>query len=129
MSHPRRYEQNDQYLARLRKVCLALPEAAEKESHGHPNFYTVKVFAVFGGVVKGDHSSDRWSQSVLVLPDLLSREAALSDDRFFVPGYYGPYGWIGLDFRADEVDWDEVADLVEQSYRNTAPARLVRLLP
>ena len=129
MSHPARYEPDDRYLARLRAICLALPEAAEKDSHGHPNFYTKKVFAVFGGVVKGDHGSDRWSQSVLVLPDLLSREASLSDQRFFVPGYYGPYGWIGLDFRAAEVDWAEVADLVEQSYRNTATARLVRQLP
>ena len=129
MSHPARYEPDDRYLARLRAICLALPEAAEKDSHGHPNFYTKKVFAVFGGVVKGDHGSHRWSQSVLVLPDLLSREASLSDQRFFVPGYYGPYGWIGLDFRAAEVDWDEVADLVEQSYRNTATARLVRQLP
>ncbi len=129
MSHPRRYADEDAYLARLRRICLALPEASEKESHGHPNFYTQKVFAVFGGVVKGDHDSDRWSQSVLVLPNLLTREAALNDDRFFVPGYYGPYGWIGLDFRAAEVDWDEVADLVDESYRNTAPARLVKLLP
>ncbi|HVK44440.1 MAG TPA: MmcQ/YjbR family DNA-binding protein, partial [Micropruina sp.] len=87
------------------------------------------VFAIFGGVVKGDHYSDRWAQSVLVLPDLLTREAALSDERFFVPAYYGPYGWIGLDFRAAEVDWDEVGDLVEQSYRNTAPARLAKLMP
>lgn len=129
MSHPRRYADDDPYLARLRTICLALPEASEKESHGHPNFYTKKVFAVFGAVVKGDHYNDRWAQSVLVLPDLLTREAALSDERFFVPAYYGPYGWIGLDFRAAEVDWDEVADLVEESYRNTAPARLVKLLP
>lgn len=129
MSHPRRYADDDPFLARLRTVCLALPEASEKESHGHPNFYTKKVFAVFGGVVKGDHDSDRWSQSVLVLPNLLTREAALSDDRFFVPAYYGPYGWIGLNFRAAEVDWDEVTELVEESYRNTAPARLTRLLP
>ena len=129
MSHPRRYTDDDPFLARLRTVCLALPEASEKESHGHPNFYTKKVFAVFGGVVKGDHNSDRWSQSVLVLPNLLTREAALSDDRFFMPAYYGPYGWIGLNFRAAEVDWDEVTELVEESYRNTAPARLTRLLP
>ncbi|MFT4216541.1 MAG: MmcQ/YjbR family DNA-binding protein [Micropruina sp.] len=129
MNHPRRYADDDPYLARLRAICLALPEASEKESHGQPNFYTTKVFAVFGAAVKGDHDSDRWAQSVLVLPNLLTREAALSDDRFFVPAYYGPYGWIGLDFRAAEVDWDEVADLVDESYRNTAPARLVRLLP
>jgi hypothetical protein len=129
MSHPRRFEPDDPFLARLRQLCLALPEAAEKDAHGHPSFYTKKVFAIFGGVVKGDHYSDRWAQSVLVLPDLLTREAALSDERFFVPAYYGPYGWIGLDFRAAEVDWDEVGDLVEQSYRNTAPARLVKLMP
>ncbi|MFT4293969.1 MAG: MmcQ/YjbR family DNA-binding protein [Micropruina sp.] len=129
MSHPRRYQPDDPYLARLRPLCLGLPEASEKESHGQPNFYTRKVFAVFGGVVKGDHDSDRWSQSVLILPNLLTREAALHDERFFVPAYYGPYGWVGLNFRAAEVDWDEVADLVEESYRNTAPARLVRLLP
>ena len=129
MSHPRRFEPDDPFLARLRQLCLALPEAAEKDAHGHPSFYTKKVFAIFGGVVKGDHYSDRWAQSVLVLPDLLTREAALSDERFFVPAYYGPYGWIGLDFRAAEVDWDEVGDLVEQSYRNTASARLVKLMP
>ncbi len=129
MSHPQRYAEDDPYLAELRRICLALPEASEKESHGHPNFYTKKVFALFGGVVKGDHYNDRWSQSVLVLPNLLTRESALNDERFFVPAYYGPYGWIGLNFRAAEVDWDEVADLVEESYRNTAPARLVRLLP
>ena len=129
MSHPQRYEPDDPFLARLRQLCLALPEAAEKNSHGHPSFYTKKVFAIFGGVVKGDHYNDRWAQSVLVLPDLLFREAALSDDRFFEPAYYGPYGWIGLNFRAAEVDWAEVGDLVEQSYRNTAPARLVKLLP
>ena len=129
MSHPRRFEPDDPFLARLRQLCLALPEAAEKDAHGHPSFYTKKVFAIFGGVVKGDHYSDRWAQSVLVLPDLVTREAALSDERFFVPAYYGPYGWIGLNFRAAEVDWDEVGDLVEQSYRNTAPARLAKLMP
>lgn len=129
MTHPACYEPDDPYLTQLRAICLALPEAAEKESHGHPNFYTRKVFAVYGGLVKGDHSSDRWAQSVLVLPDLLQREALLSDERFFSPAYYSPAGWLGLDFRAEDVDWAEVADLVEASYRNTAPARLVQLLP
>lgn len=129
MTHPRRYEPDDPFLTQLRRICLALPESAEKDAHGHPSFYTRKIFALFGAVVKGDHYSDRWAQSVLVLPDLLTREASLSDERFFVPGYYGPYGWIGLNFRTAEVDWNEVADLVELSYRNTAPARLVKQLP
>ncbi|MBK8447551.1 MAG: MmcQ/YjbR family DNA-binding protein [Micropruina sp.] len=129
MSHPRRFDPDDPYLARLRRICLALPGAAENDLFGHPSFYTKKLFAIFGGVVKGAHDDDRWSQSVLVLPDLLTHEQARSDERFFVPAYYGPYGWVGLDFRAAEVDWGEVGDLVEQSYRRTAPVRLVKQLP
>lgn len=128
VTHPRRYTDDDPYLARLRAVCLALPEAAEKESHGHPAFYTRKVFAIFGGVVKGDHSHTRWSQSVLVLPDLLTRESVLGDKRFFAPAYHGPAGWVGLDFTAEPVDWDEVSELVRESYRNTATTRLARML-
>ncbi|WP_029137371.1 MmcQ/YjbR family DNA-binding protein [Nakamurella lactea] len=130
MTHPARYSADDPYLARLREICLALPQALEKVSHGSPNFYTRKVFAVFGGVVKGNHSATVWSQSVLVLPDAAERTALLLDERFFDPAYLGPSGWVGLNFRAfgaDEtrVDWDEVRELVDASYRNTAPKRLV----
>jgi hypothetical protein len=45
-----------------------------------------------------------------------------------VPAYYGPSGWVGLNFRAAQPDWEEVAELVEDSYRNTAPKRLVAQL-
>ncbi|MGD7708072.1 MmcQ/YjbR family DNA-binding protein [Microlunatus sp. Y2014] len=129
MPHPVRYAEDDPYLAKLRDICLAFPQSAEKASHGHPNFYTRKVFAVFGGVVKGDHDSDRYAQSVLVLPDAGEREALLADtDRYFHPAYYGPSGWVGYDFRAGDVDWDEVAELVDTSYRNTALITLVREL-
>jgi hypothetical protein len=128
MAHPSRYSEDDPFLARVREVCLSLPEAAEKISHGHPNFFTRKVFAVYGGMVKGDHASDAFSQALLVLPDPDERLALVEDPRFFVPAYYGPSGWVGLDFRAAAPDWDEVAELVDASYRNTAPARLVRLL-
>lgn len=128
MSHPLRYRDDDPLLGRLRTVALGMPEAAEKVSHGRPNFYTVKVFAMFGGVVKGDHDADDFAQSVVFLPDPDERVALLTDDRFFVPGYVGAYGWIGLNFRTASVDWDEVGELVEMSYRNTASARLVRLL-
>lgn len=128
MAHPSRYSEDDRFLARVREVCLSLPEAAEKVSHGHPNFFTRKVFAVYGGMVKGDHASDVFGQALLVLPDVDERPALVEDPRFFIPAYYGPYGWVGLDFRAAAPDWDEVAELVDASYRNTAPPRLVRLL-
>ena len=128
MSHPSRFKADDPYLARLREVCLALPEAAEKVSHGHPNFYTTKVFAVFGGVVKGDHYNTRWSRSVLVRPDLLTREQSLADDRFFVPAFFGAHGGLALDLAAAAVDWSEVAELLDASYRHVALHRMLRAL-
>ena len=43
--------------------------------------------------------------------------------RFFVPPYVGHHGWVGL-WLDGEIDWDELADLVDESYRMTAPKRL-----
>lgn len=129
--HPPRFSDDDPYLARLREICLALPAAAEKSSHGRPTFFTKKTFAIFGGTVKGDHFDDRRAQSVLVLLEPSERAGLLADERFFVPAYHGAAGWIGLNFRPltpDQVDWDEVAELVELSYRQTATVTLRRQL-
>lgn len=120
--------ENSPYLASLREICLSLPGASEKTSHGRPVFFTTKIFAVFGGVEKGDHHSGRYDEAVLIQPDPAERPALLADDRFFTPGYYGPYGWVGLDFTAAPVDWQEVCELVQESFRQTAPKRLVREL-
>ena len=95
-----------------------------KVSHGRPTFFTRKVFAIFGGVVKGDHQSDALGRALVFLPEPAERPALLADPRFVVPGYEGAYGWLALDLR-DGVDWAEVGELVEASYRLTAPPRLV----
>lgn len=130
MSHPLSIDPGDPHLARVRDICLALPGAAERISHGRPNFFTRKVFAIFGGVLKGDHDPVRYGCSLIIMPNGAERPALLEDARFYVPGYYGPYGWLGLDFRpaggVDRVDWDEVFELVNESYRQTAPPRLVK---
>lgn len=132
--HPTMYREGDPLLARLRSVCLAMPGADEKVSHGRPNFFTVKVFAIYGGVVKGDHDPEMHRRSLLVPTDAHSRAALLEDERFFIPAYHGPSGWIGLDLaRPDDpaepsVDWSEVAELLDAAYRLTAPARLLREL-
>lgn len=125
MSHPPRFEPGDPWLARLREICLALPGAAEKISHGAPNFVTSKVFAIWGAHVKGDHDNRRFARSVQVKPSPDEHRALLADDRFFVPAYTGPSGWLGLDLTAADPDWDEVAELVDASFRLTAPRRLV----
>lgn len=123
--HPRRFAEHDPYLELLRTICLGLPAAQEKISHGHPNFFTRKVFAIFGGLVKGDHAATDFAQSVLFLPDADERTALLGDPRFFHPAYYGPNGWVGLNFLAAWPDWAEVAELVDMSYRNTAGKKLI----
>ncbi|MBM6400081.1 MmcQ/YjbR family DNA-binding protein [Phycicoccus sonneratiae] len=124
MTHPARFDDADPLLARVRDLALALPGADEKVSHGRPTFFTRKVFAIFGGVVKGDHGSDALRQALVFLPDADERPALLEDPRMVVPGYEGAYGWLALDLRGD-TDWTEVAELVESSFRATAPARLV----
>jgi hypothetical protein len=126
------FDTGDPYLVRLREICLALPGADEKVSHGRPNFFTKKVFAVYGGVVRGDHDPWPYAQALLFVPDSADRPALLDDARVFEPAYLGPYGWLGLNLRqeagADGVDWAEVGELVDASYRRTAPAGLVREL-
>jgi len=48
-------------------------------------------------------------------------------ERFFRPPYVGHHGWVGFWLDRD-LDWDEAADLIEESYRMTAPKRLLALL-
>lgn len=128
MAHPPRFDADDPLLARLREVALALPGAAEKVSHGRPTFFTRKVFAIFGGVVKGDHSSTTLARSLLFLPPADERPALLADGRFVVPGYEGAYGWLALPLERADTDWAEVGELVEESFRQTAPVTRIREL-
>ncbi len=121
------YSGDDFGLAEVRRICLALPQAHETLTFGRPWFRVKKTFAVFGGGTKGPEGR-MYPCSVIFLPDPDTRLALLEDPRAFVPAYFGPNGWMGLDLTAAPVDWQEIAELVEESYRNTAPKRLVALL-
>lgn len=128
MAHPLMFEDDDPYLRRLRAITLALPGADEKVSHGRPAFFTTKVFTYFGGSLKVDGEWEQHDRSVIVLTDPDERAALVADDRFFVPAYLGPSGWVGLDLEPLGDDWSEVEELVESSYRATAGVRRVREL-
>lgn len=109
-------------LQRLRDLCLALPEAVEAGGVGDPSFKVRgKIFAMQHGM---EGRPSLWCKAPPgVQPGLVAAHPA----RFFVPPYVGHHGWIGIWLDADP-DWEEVADLVEQSYRMTAPKRLVARL-
>lgn len=129
MSHPIMFDDADPVLARVRQIALAFPEATEKISHGRPTFSAPKMFAVYGGSRKNPSGPmTRYNHALLVKVDDSERVALEQDERFFYPAYLGPYGWMGLDFDAATIDWAEVAELVDASFRLQAPARLVRLL-
>jgi hypothetical protein len=110
-------------LRRLRPICLALPEAQERETWGEATFRVrEKIFCMH--IADADEPA-LWckappgSQAILVGAD---------PRRFFVPPYVGHKGWVGM--RLDNrVDWREVALVVTRSYRMTAPKKLVHKLP
>lgn len=107
-------------LERLRKICLTLPEAAEKEAWGDPTWRVrERIFAMQKGNYEGGRPSlwlkaSEGGQAVLVEAD---------PEAFFVPPYVGNKGWVGayLDRR---IDWSLLRELIEESYRLIAPRRL-----
>ncbi|PND57922.1 phosphoribosylglycinamide formyltransferase [Mycobacterium sp. ENV421] len=128
MPHPVMFDGSDPILARVRTIALALPEATEKISHGRPKFSAPKMFAVYGGQKNPSGPMIRYAHALLIKVDDSEREALQQDTRFFFPAYLGPYGWLGLDFDAAEIDWTEVAELIDASFRLQAPARLIKQL-
>lgn len=127
MAYPRQFDEDDPVLARVRAIALTLPDAAEKISHGHPAFFTTKVFAYYGGSEKHADGYEQHARSLILLADPAEEPALLEDERTYVPMYLGVAGWFGLHLDGG-TDWDEVAELVEASYRRTAGVRRVRRL-
>lgn len=112
-------------LERLRKLCLALPETTERLSHGEPTWFIrgKKTFVTYSD----HHHDDRVAFWCAAPPG--EQEALVSSDpsRFYVPPYVGHRGWIGV-YVDVPLDWDEIADLVEDAYRTVAPRQLVAKL-
>jgi predicted DNA-binding protein (MmcQ/YjbR family) len=122
MEHPKMFDDGDPLLHRVSALALAFPGAEMKVSHGRPAFFTKKIFAYYGGSIKGANEWIQHPQSVLVIPDPGDRQALVEDSRVYLPGYLGPYGWIGIDLD-QRTDWAEIAELLDASYRLTAPKR------
>jgi hypothetical protein len=114
-------------LTRLRRLCLALPESHEVEAWGEPTFRVRnKLFAMYAAP-NNHHGRGRpavWCKAAPGNQEIMVRA---EPERFFVPPYVGPSGWVGV-YLDSNVDWTEVATLLEDSYRITAPKRLLAQL-
>jgi predicted DNA-binding protein (MmcQ/YjbR family) len=102
-------------LHKLRKLCLALPDTWEKISHGEPTFFVKKrAFAMFASA-DNHHGAGRyavWCKATHTTQDLL---VARSPERYFVPPYAGPAGWVGI-YLDRRPTWSEVADRVAHAH-------------
>ena len=109
-------------LARVRKICLALPDVEERPSHGAPTFFYrgKKTFLMFHDDHHGDGRLAIWCHAPAGVQELLVRE---EPERFFVPPYVGYRGWIGVRLDVD-VDWDEVAGIVRDAYCMVVPPKV-----
>ena len=102
-------------LARLRKICLAMPGAIEKESHGEPTWFTGpkgKVFAMFDN---HHHGAPHISVYVAGTIDLQELLVAQDPERYWVPPYVGHKGWIAIVLDT-KPDWTAVEKLVQESF-------------
>jgi hypothetical protein len=103
--------------ATLRRAALALPQAEEIETWDTATFrIRGRIFAMFS-----DHERDVWIKST---HDEQAALTSMQPGVFFVPPYVGPNGWIGA--RVSKADAQEIAELVTEGWRMTAPKRLVR---
>ena len=115
-------------LTRLRKLCLALPEAHEVEAWGEPTFrIRNKLFAMYAR--RGNHhGAGRAALWCKASPSNQALMVSAEPQRFFVPPYQGPFGWIGVWLDTAEPDWEELAMLIEDGYRAVAGKRLLAAL-
>ena len=112
---------DDDLAARLRAICLALPEVTERASHGVPTWFVrdKKSFAQLWA--DGHHGDDFPHLWCAGLPGAQEALIGSAPDRFFRPPYVGHRGWIGARLDGD-VDWTELAELCADAYRAVAPA-------
>ena len=114
-------------LDRLRAICLALPEANERLSHGEPTWFAGKgkVFAMFDDHHHGAAHVAVW----LPLPPGAQEDLVASDPaRFFRPPYVGSSGWVGV-VLSSSPDWPLVTALVRDAFVHVATKKLVAQLP
>ncbi len=101
-------------IEQLRALCMSHPLVEERLSHGEPTwFYKGKrTFAMFA-----DHHHDNRVAVWCAAPPGAKEMLMESDPaRFFNPPYVGVKGWVGVYLDVD-VDWDELAGIVDEAYQ------------
>jgi hypothetical protein len=112
---------NDAAVERLRRICLSLPGTEERVSHGEAAYFVGRQFVA---VDDHHHGADRLAFWCPAPPGVQEQLIAEDPVQFFRPPYVGHRGWVGVRIDLDP-DWDEIAAIVRDAYRQIAPKRLL----
>jgi phosphoribosylglycinamide formyltransferase-1 len=106
-------------LERVTQICMGMPGTVAGETHGSHATFRVKkkVFAYF---LDNHHGDGIVGVVCKVGPGDNAELVRAQPERFYMPAYVGPRGWVGLRLDAGKIDWGEVKELVSESYRLTA---------
>jgi hypothetical protein len=111
-------------LAKIRKICMSFPEVTERLSHGAPSWF-VRGKSTFVMLMEDGHHYIRFPHLWCAAPPGVQGELVEAEpDRFFKPPYVGGRGWLGVRLDVD-IDWDEMAQILEDAYRVIAPKKLI----
>jgi predicted DNA-binding protein (MmcQ/YjbR family) len=113
--------QQERLLAKIRKICLALPETSERLSHGEAAFFyrEKKSFLNTDTYHHGASHYSVWVAAPLGAQDLLVRG---DPEHFFVPPYVGHRGWVGLMLDTDP-DWEQIERVITDGYAQVAAGK------
>ena len=110
-------------LARVRKICLSLPETTERASHGAPSFF-IRDKVCFVNYMDDHHDDGRLALWCASPPGMREGLVKAEPEHYFVPPYVGVRGWIGV--RLDRgIDWDDVERVIREAYLAVAPKTIV----
>jgi predicted DNA-binding protein (MmcQ/YjbR family) len=111
-------------LQKLSDICLSLPQTTREDKGSHAAFsVSKKVFVYY---LNDHHGDEIVGFCCKVLPGENEQLIASNPQKFYMPAYVGPRGWVAMRLDRRSVDWSEVKELVQCSYLLTAPKRLAR---
>ena len=110
-------------LQRLRAISERLPECAVEPSVPHAAFVVRK--RTFAWFLVDHHGDGMVVVSLKVPPGENQAMVAAHPERFVLPSYLAARGWVSVRLDVPEVDWDELGELMTDSYRMVAPKTLV----
>jgi hypothetical protein len=114
------FEQDEEQMQRVRRICMEMPQCEEKLSHGEPTWFVRnRVFVMFANNHHNDGHVAVWLPA---LPGMQESLIEASPDTFFRPPYVGTKGWVGIEL--DQVGDEELRSLVFEAWKLINPKRL-----